>query len=127
MYNRFLPTLIELAQTSNMSSRHAAAIINNKQILASAVNHTVPAAHLVAVANTVVNRGTCCRNIDCLTNTSGSQFSQMYQRFSYLQEERQCVHCVISSIRCKKYPQIEKANKATGIGTSSACRRKCIS
>jgi len=126
MYNRFLPTLIELAQTSTMTSRHAAAIINSKQILASAINHTVPAAHLVDVAKSVISRGTCCRNVDCLTNPSGSQFSQMYQRFSYLQEERQCVQCVISSIRCKKYPKIEEANKTTGIGTSSPCRRECI-
>lgn len=117
MHNRFLTDLVQLAQTSTMTSRHAAAIIGNKQILASAINHSVPAAHLVDVAKSVINRGTCCRNDSCLTNPSSTHFSRMYQRYQSLQEEQRCVQCVISSIRCKKYNQAKERNKAKGIDT----------
>ena len=50
MISRVIPELIELAGTSVMSSKHAAAIVSGKRALAMAVNYPLPAGNIVDFA-----------------------------------------------------------------------------
>jgi len=50
MLSHVIPELISLAQTSTMSSRHAAAVISGRRVLSTATNYSLPAGELVDFA-----------------------------------------------------------------------------
>lgn len=50
MLQRVIPKLVTLAKTSNMTSRHAAAIVAGKRTLSTATNCSLPAGQLVNIA-----------------------------------------------------------------------------
>lgn len=47
MLNRIIPKLVELAKTSVMTSKHAAAIMHGKKVLSTGVNYQLPAADII--------------------------------------------------------------------------------
>ena len=47
MFARVVPELILLAKTSTMNSKHAAALISGKHVLATGTNYSLPAGELI--------------------------------------------------------------------------------
>lgn len=101
MQSQVLPQLLKAASTSTMGSKHAAAIMYGKRLLAIDTNCSLPAGQLVDVAATVTahERATSCqsqRHTSSTTvdkNKSQTPFNQLYQRYQYFEEGslQQCV------------------------------------
>lgn len=53
MLYRLLPRLIDLAATSTMGSRHAAAIVSGNRVLSTGVNRHLPAGELMSFARSI--------------------------------------------------------------------------
>lgn len=146
MFSRVIPELINLAKTSTMTSRHAAAIISGKRTLSTATNYSLPAGQLVDIAATTkssrggvpANAGysTCCRsNPVCNSSTPFNRLYERYQGFECCCETsvstrearlQQRVQGAIRSLRCEKGGTFKEANTAYWVGIGKTCRGKCF-
>ena len=101
MQSQVIPELLKLAQSSTMTSRHAAAITYGKRILAVDTNYSLPAGELVDAAATL--HSAQCKSRKRLSSsrpsyTTGCQYSsthssrkqtpfnQMYERYQGFEE-----------------------------------------
>lgn len=112
MFQPVIRNLIEVAKTSTMTSRHAAAIVSGKRLLASATNYSLPAGELVdaAAASSKSRRGGPGNNVGhfacnrknsrsphcssasythCSPGRTTTPFESLYQRYQVF-EGTQC-------------------------------------
>lgn len=139
MSQTIISALKNLAQTSTMTSRHAAAVVHGKQILAMSTNHSVPAGELVDIATATKNnknrvrhdgRVTCRRSEDSSKQTPFNRIYQRYQGFEErnmrAQEEQMRRMRLIQRVRCEKHPEIKEANPFDWVNPCQACRGECF-
>lgn len=150
MQSQVLPQLLKAASTSTMGSKHAAAIMYGKRLLAIDTNCSLPAGQLVDVAATVIaaERATSSHSrrhsfSKCTSSNTHKQhkqtvklhtpFNQLYQRYQGF--EKSCVRHQsrqniyqqsINRTRCEKHSQAQEDYQAYGTCISSSCRGECL-
>ena len=131
MQSQVLPQLLKAASTSTMGSKHAAAIMYGKRLLAIDTNCSLPAGQLVDVAATVIahDRAASCQSQRHTISTTVDKnklqtpFNQLYQRYQGFQEgSNQCVQWT----RCEKHSQAKEDYQAYGTCISASCRGECL-
>lgn len=139
MQNYVVSQLLKAAQSSTMSSRHAAAITCGKRLLTVDTNCSLPAGELVDIAATAVASqcATQCQPRGHSSNTFGqcnhkqTPFNQLYERYQGFEED--CVRRQssiyqqsIDETRCEKHSQAFETSKAYWPSISAACRGECL-
>ena len=94
MFHRVIPDLISLAETSTMTSKHAAAVISGKRVLSTATNYPLPANELVNTITTRVHEHPpSCRS-----------FNRTHERCEH------CSQCSLKHTQREKGPKIKASN-----------------
>lgn len=115
-----IPELISLAKTSNMTSKHAAAVICGKRILSMATNHSLPAGELVdfAAKTNHEKKGHCYQQCS-FGSTPFNMLCERCEESKYRFEER--YRKMVLDLRCQKDTQIAHTNKENWIGSCTTC------
>lgn len=91
MQSQVIPQLINLAQSSTMSSKHAAAITCGKRLLAIDTNYSLPAGELVNTTSTITATVSATQRKsqrDSYSESRQSLFDQFFERYPSYQLER---------------------------------------
>lgn len=104
VFETLIANLVALAQTSTMTSKHAAAILKGKQVLTSAVNYALPSAEILDVATKLVHMPHLLR-----------------ERGECLQGRSQNLLIEVQRTRCEKCATSEAAHALYWNRVSAAC------
>ena len=123
--------LIELAKTSTMTSKHAAAILNGRNVLSTATNYTLPSGELVdtvSAAGKAFNGGH--KSSQCLSFrgqvTKSTPFNQLCERYTWYVGQARFEHTQryqqeIIKVRCEKGAKSKAPNSARWMRVSTTC------
>lgn len=127
MNSHVVSELINLAQMSTMTSKHAAAIVSGKRILAMATNYSLPSGDLVDhVQHTKSGRGGKQISATNLSNSSprvqGSLFNSFHERAEKLQSRERA----LATFRYEKDGTIKTEDSTNWISAGKTCRGECF-
>ena len=153
MQSQVLPQLLKAASTSTMGSKHAAAIMYGKRLLAIDTNCSLPAGQLVDVAATVIAHDRVTQHhshrhlsAKCASSNTHKQytqtsksvqpqqtsFGQLYQRYQGFEEgskqssRQESLQQCVQCTRCEKHSQTKEDYQAYGLCISTTCRGECL-
>lgn len=135
MQSQVLPQLLKAASTSTMGSKHAAAIMYGKRLLAIDTNCSLPAGQLVDVAATVIAHDRAAQSQsqrhvhgNSVKDKLQTPFNQLYQRYQGFEEgsKHSSVQQSVQWTRCEKHSQAKEEYQAYGTCISATCRGECL-
>lgn len=137
MNSRIVSELINLAQTSTMTSRHAAAIVSSKRILSIATNYSLPSGDAVDMAyresaTTKRSRFGCggeqnytSNAIESNQRVQGSVFNAFSQKVQRVRS-RSYGERAVERFRYEKDGTTETEDSACWVSAGKACRGECF-